>query len=799
MIRHKTKRPPQYVYPVDPWRMVERAFYEKLLPQTETIFSTGNGYLGMRGNFEEGRPAWQSGCFINGFHDTWTITYGEQAYGFAKTGQTIVGVPDGRILKLYVDDEPLYLPTADLLSFERALDMKNGILERSLVWETPSGKVVDVKATRLVSFEHRHLAAVCYEVTVVNAKAPVLVSSQLVNNGFETAGEGTDPRRAPKFKEEPLVPQGHSKSEERVTLSYRTRNSGMTLACAVHHVLETECRHLIGTECDENMGKTVFTVEAEPKKPLRIFKYISYHTSRGAPVRELRDRAGRTLDRAVRHGFAELLASQRRYLDEFWNRSDIEVDSDAEITREPDGTYQQAIRWNLFQICQATARAEGVGVPAKGLTGHAYEGHYFWDMEMYVLPFLIYTEPRIARNMLRFRHSMLDLARKRAAELNHPGALFPWRTINGEEASAYYAAGTAQFHINADIIFALQKYVNASGDIEYLFKQGAEMLVETARMWIGLGFFNSKRGGKFCIHGVTGPDEYTTVVDNNTFTNLMARENLRYAAETVQVLRVEHPALYEELIHKTGFREEEAEEWKRAADNMYIPYDEEMGIHPQDEDFLEQPPWDFANTPPEKYPLLLHYHPLVIYRHQVIKQADVTMAMFLLGNDFTHEQKKRNFDYYDPITTGDSSLSACIQSIVATEIGRLQKGFDYARYAILMDLADVSQNVKDGCHIASMGGTWMVFVYGFAGMRDYFGHLSFRPRLPKAFRRIRFPVRLRSRELVITLDRDERTATYLMRSGRDELIITHYEERVPLVEGKPETRELQVEDEIEEP
>jgi alpha,alpha-trehalose phosphorylase len=792
MIRHTIKRPPRYVYPVDPWRIVERSFYQKFLPQTETIFSIGNGYLGMRGNFEEGRPVHQSGTYINGFHDTWPIVYGEDAYGFAKTGQTIVGVPDGRIIKLYVDDEPLYLPTADLLSFDRALDMKNGVLERSVVWETPSGKVVDIKSTRLVSFEHRHLAAIKYEITVVNSHAPILISSQLLNNGYDSNGNSNDPRKAPTLKEAPLAPEGHTQSGLRSVLSYSTRSSGMTLACGIEHVMETECRFSATSECDENMGKSVFTIDAEPKKPIRLFKYISYHTSRGAPPRELRDRTGRTLDRAVRHGFDELVQDQRRHLNEFWHGCDIQVVSDPEVTKEPLGVFQQAIRWNLFQICQASARAEGAGIPAKGLTGQAYEGHYFWDMEMYILPFLIYTEPRIARNVLRFRHSMIESARHRAKELSLPGALFPWRTINGEEASAYYAAGTAQFHINADIMFALRKYVDASGDIEFLFKEGSEMLVETARMWVSHGFFNPKRLGKFCIHAVTGPDEYTAVVDNNTFTNLMARENLHFAAESVKVLRAEHPELYEELIHKTGFKEEEAETWQEAADNMFIPYDEEMGIHPQDEDFLEQPVWDFENTPEEQYPLLLHYHPLVIYRHQVIKQADVILAMFLLGNDFTEEQKRRNFDYYDPLTTGDSSLSACIQSIVATEIGSMDKAFEYGRDAILMDLADVGDNVSDGCHIASMGGTWMVFIYGFAGMRDYLGHLSFKPRLPKAFRKISFPVRLRSRELLITLDQDAQTATYLMRSGRDELIITHYDERVSLEEGKPETRDLRI-------
>ena len=792
MIRHKTKRPPKFVYPVDEWRMVERTFYPQLLAQTETIFSIGNGYLGMRGNFEEGRPVHQSGTFINGFHETWPITYGEDAFGFAKTGQTIVNLPDGRILKLYVDDEPLYLPTAELLTFERTLDMRYGVLERYLVWETAAGKVVHVKSMRLVSFEHRHVAAICYEVTVVNSKAPVLISSQLANANSQQTNDG-DPRRARGFAEAPLAARTQQQSDRRVVLSFQAKRSGMTLACGMDHVVETECKFTSQTETKEEYGKVVFTVDAEPGKAIRIFKYLSYHSSRSAPAGELVDRANRTLDRTVSHGFPALLEGQSRFLEDFWHRSDIVVKSDPEQTGEPAGVLQQAIRWNLFQILQATARAEGVGVPAKGLTGQTYDGHYFWDAEIYVLPFLIYTEPRIARNLLRFRHSMLDHARERARDLNSRGALFPWRTISGLEASAYYAAGTAQFHINADIMYALQKYVQATGDQEFLFKQGAEMLVETARMWVDHGFFDARKNGQFCIHAVTGPDEYTTVVDNNTFTNLMARENLRCAADTVRLLKEEHAALYERLVHTTRLEESEIDEWQTAADKMYVPYDKTTGINPQDEDFLEHEVWDFVNTPPEKYPLLLHFHPLVIYRHQVIKQADIVLAMFLLGNEFSDEQKKRNFDYYDPLTTGDSSLSACIQSIVAAEIGRYGKAMEYANYAILMDLADVGKNVSDGVHIASMGGTWMVFTYGLAGMRDYDGHLTFRPRLPRSIMKLSFPLRLRSRELVVTLDRDTAQATYQMRAG-PELTIWHDGEEIALTEGETATRKLIVVD-----
>jgi alpha,alpha-trehalose phosphorylase len=440
---------------------------------------------------------------------------------------------------------------------------------------------------------------------------------------------------------------------------------------------------------------------------------------------------------------------------------------------------QQAIRWNLFQLAQATLRAEGAGVPAKGLTGLGYEGHYFWDTEVFLLPFLSYTEPRIARNLLRFRHSMLPGARARAAELGQRGAMFPWRTINGEEASAYYQAGTAQYHLNADIAYAIRRYVNVRGDLDFLVEVGAEMLVETARLWADLGFYAD---GEFHIHGVTGPDEYTTVVNDNTYTNLMARLNLGYAASALRRLEAERPDAYLALVDELRLEEPEIAEWERAAAAMHVPYDEGRGIHPQDASFLDREVWDFAATPPDHYPLLLHYHPLVIYRHQVIKQADIVLAMFLLGHEFTSEQKKANFDYYDELTTGDSSLSACVQAIIAAEVGEESRALEYFRFAVLMDLADAAGNASDGVHIASAAGVWQTLVYGFGGVRDEGGELAFTPHLPGSWTSLSFALRFRDRQLRVRLTHAEEL--YLLEGGAP-LALTIRGRHHVVAEGRP--------------
>ncbi len=523
-------------FPLDPWRLVETEHDAGDLGLTETLFALGNGYLGMRANPEEGREAHSHGTFVNGFHETWKIHHAEDAFGFAKLGQTIVNVPDAKLMKLYVDDEPLLLTNADLEAYERVLDFRAGTLTRDIVWRTPAGKRVRVRSQRLVSLAHRHLAMMTFEVTMLDGHAPVVVSSQFLNrqDGEDeyhvtrhALGHAVDPRKMRKFDHRVLEPRLHRHDrrgdvDDGVVLGYRCANSGMTLACAYRHLVDTTSDHRVETTVGEDLAKTVITARVREGQSLRITKLVTYHTSTGVPAEELADRCHRTLDRAVDDGPTTIAAEQREWLDRFWTSSDVELHGD-----EPG---QQAMRWNLFQLAQASAQTQEHGIAAKGVTGDGYEGHYFWDTETYVVPFLSYTNPELARKVLRSRWRQLPQARQRAGELNQIGALYPWRTITGEEASAYYAAGTAQYHINAAIAFALKRYLDASGDIAFLAGEAAEILVETARLWEDLGFYATNGEEVFRIHGVTGPDEYTAVVNDNLYTNVMARFNMRYAS-----------------------------------------------------------------------------------------------------------------------------------------------------------------------------------------------------------------------------------------------------------------------------
>lgn len=756
---------PQHRFPVNPWSLTETEYSMEDHGLTETLFAVGNGFIGMRANPEEGREAHSHATILNGFHETWPISHAESAYGFAEVGQTIVNAPDAKLIKLYVDDEPLILANADLASYERSLDFRTGVLTREVLWRTPAGKRVRVRSERMVTFEHRHLAVLSFEVTLLDDSAPVVISSQLLNrqDGSDeyyvkaaALGEGVDPRKARKFDHRVLQPKEQRHDGDDLVLGYRCTNSGMTVAAGYRHLFETACEHTVENSIDPEKARTVFTVEGEAGKPIRIEKLVAYHTSTGVPPAELADRCQRTLTRAARTGTHALHREQQEWLDAYWRHSDIEI--------EGDDPAQQAIRWNLFQLAQASARTQEQGIAAKGVTADGYEGHYFWDTEVYVIPFLAYTQPETARKLLRFRWKMLDAARKRARMLDQRGALYPWRTINGEEASAYYAAGTAQYHINAAVAFALKRYIDATDDWDFLSKEGAEILVETARLWEDLGFYGNNGDTSFHIHGVTGPDEYTTVKNDNTYTNIMARFNLRFAAGVCKDLKERMPEAYAALQRRTGVTDEELAAFNQAADAMFIPFDAELGINPQDDAFLSLEPWDFDAVDHDKYPLLLNFHPLVIYRYQVLKQADVVLANFLRSSQFTLEQKRRNFDYYDPITTGDSSLSACVQSIMAAEVGHHDLALEYFRSSLFLDLADTHRNSADGVHIANAGGAWAGTVYGFAGFHDPGSDqtdqpIHFSPRLPKTWTRLAFSLYRHERHIRVELTHDGTTVS----------------------------------------
>jgi len=714
---------------LDPWRVIDTSRPTAHEDVHSTLFAVSNGHIGIRDLSGEPGSGHSSGTFVNGVHETWPIRYPENAHALARTGQTMVPVHDCHTTVIEVDGAVISTLDATATGHHREIDLRQGVATRRWRHRSVSGALVEVAIERVVSLVHRHIAAVRTTVTVIEG-SPV-VSVLAVNrlppsdwSGPQDATADRDPRRGRRFDHQVLVPEvrRHQRDIVRhrvaVTMVDRCHSSGMLVGCAV---VMGSSRHGSGSGDLELVEDTALKpgeasrhrceASLRPGESVELVRVMAFDSeSPDGSRRSSEQLADDSEERALLAdvgGFETLVADQVEWLERFHAVADIEVDGAPEI--------QQAIRWHLFHLAQSAACVDGNGVPAKGLTADGYDGHYFWDTEVYLVPFLARTLPGSARRLIEFRHRHLDAARARAAEMSQLGALFPWRTINGEEASAYYPAGTAQYHIDAAVIHALDRHMAATGDRDLLVGVGAELLVETARLWEDLGFLGSD--GRFHIHRVTGPDEYSAVVDDNAYTNIMARFNLRWAAEVVEHLRCDSPHDHDRLVRATGLGADEPGRWRAAAESMAIPHDARLGIHEQDDGFLDREPWDFAGTPPEKYPLLLHFHPLVIYRHQVLKQADVVLAMLLRESEFDLDQRRRNFDFYDPLTTGDSSLSACVQAAVAAQVGRVGLAVRYFRAALMLDLSDSHHNTIDGVHIANSGGVWAALVNGFAGVR----------------------------------------------------------------------------------
>ncbi|MEU9211913.1 glycosyl hydrolase family 65 protein [Streptomyces sp. NPDC048415] len=751
-------------YGVEPWTLRENDLHLDLLPQSESVFALSNGHVGWRGNLDEGEPHGLPGSYLNGVHEVHPLPYAEAGYGYPESGQTVINLTNGKVIRLLVDDEPFDLRYGRLRSHERVLDLRTGLLTRTCEWTSPAGSTVRVRSTRLVSFTQRAIAAVAYEVEAVDSRVRVVVQSELVANE-QLPGRDGDPRAAIAL-ESPLEGEEHFAAGERLRLVHRTRRSGLRVAAAADHVVAGPERTTTRSESSDDVARLTVTSVLAPGRRLRLEKLVSYGWSSTRSLPALRDQADAALAAAEHGGWPGLVDEQREYLDDFWARADVEVEGDEEI--------QQAVRFALFHVLQAGARAEQRAIPAKGLTGSGYDGHAFWDTETFVLPLLTYTSPGAVAEALRWRQNTLPAARARAAQLGLRGAAFPWRTIEGSEGSAYWPAGTAAFHVNADIADAVVRYTAATGDHRFERDTGVEVLVETARLWRSLGHHDHQ--GRFHIDGVTGPDEYSAVVDDNTYTNLMARANLLAAADIVE----RHPGRAADL----GVDDEEGAAWRDAAEAMHIPYNDELRVHEQHAGFTRYQRWDFAATRPDQYPLMLHFPYFDLYRKQVVKQADLVLAMYKCSPFFDEEHKARNFAYYEPLTVRDSSLSACCQAVIAVEAGHPGLAYDYLVEAALMDLEDLEHNTRDGLHIASLAGTWMALVAGFGGMRHHGDTVEFTPRLPERFSRLAFSLELLGRRLRVEVE--PAVATYTLMTG-DPLELRHYREPFTVDGDKPHT------------
>jgi alpha,alpha-trehalose phosphorylase len=745
-------------YTVEPWGIRETHLDLERLAQSESVFALSNGHIGIRGNLDEGEPSALPGTYLNAFWEARPLPYAEAGYGYPEAGETVVNMTNGKIIRLLVDDSPFDIRYGELEEHERRIDFRSGILTRMALWRSPSGKTVRVTSERLVSFAQRAVMAIRYKVEPTAAETRVVVQSELVTNEPRPA-VSKDPRAAAAL-EAPLESEEFLAEDSRAVLVHQTKESKLRAGAAMGHEIEGPEDTAWHSEAWADLGRLTVTATPGPGDPLTITKFVTYGWSARRSVPAVRDQVSAALAEAAHTGWDELVAAQRAYLDDFWERADVELDGDAEL--------QQAVRFGLFHALQASARGEGRAIPAKGLTGPGYDGHTFWDTEAYVLPLLSYAAPAAAAEALKWRLATIETARERAAELCLEGAAFPWRTISGAECGAYWPAGTAAFHINADIAQAVARYCDVNIDPDFEEEVGVPLLVETARLWRSLGHHDAH--GAFRIDGVTGPDEYSAVADNNVYTNLLAQKNLRAAADFAE--------RYVEAGEALGVDHEEIASWRDAAEAMTIPYDEELRVHPQSENFTAHARWDFDAVGEDQYPLLLNFPYFDLYRKQVVKQADLVMAMLVRSDAFTAEEKARNFAYYEPLTVRDSSLSACVQAVMAAETGHLELAYDYLGEAALMDLDDLEHNSRDGLHIASLAGTWIAVVLGFGGLRDHDGTLNFMPRLPERLEKVCFRIGYRGRRIWVEVTR--RGTKFKLLDGEDAVRFRYFGEEVEL-------------------
>ncbi|MFM9379047.1 glycoside hydrolase family 65 protein [Gordonia sp. VNK21] len=743
-------------FDVHPWQLCWRGKDIGMIGRTESLFALSNGHIGLRGTFEEGEPVDQPGTYLNGFYEQRDLPYAESGYGYPEAGQTVVNVTDGKIIRLLVEDEPMDLRYGRTVDHERVLDFRTGTLRRNTLWTSPTGRTVRIQSERLVSFTKRTIVAIRYEVEPIGEDMKLVLQSDLLANEPVPA-QGNDPRLAAAL-DNPLISDLADCEDYSAVLVHHTKRSALTMAAAMDHELQIPANADTFIRADGDLARMTVAATVPQGTKLVLTKYLAYGWSARRSVPALRSQVEAALAMAGETGWDALKAEQAAYLDEFWHDADIELEGDPEL--------QQAVRFSLFHVLQAGARGQSRSIPAKGLTGVGYDGHTFWDTESFVLPMLTYTLPAAAGEELRWRHSMLDQARARAAELGQEGAMFPWRTINGDECSGYWPAGTAGVHVSADIANATGRYLRATGDEAFEIECGVELLVEIARFFAGFGHHDGS--GRFRIDGVTGPDEYTAIINNNVFTNLAAQQALRDAVVSV----ARQPAVANQL----GVTEEEASHWTHCADDMTIPYDQNLGVHQQCEAFTLLDRWDFERSK-DKYPLLLNYPYFDLYRKQVVKQADLVFALYLFGDHFTAEQKKANFDYYYPITVRDSSLSACCEAVTAAEVGYLDLSYDLLSESVFTDLHDLHNNVSSGLHIAALAGAWTDCVAGFGGMRDFGGMITFAPRLPRKLSYLSFRMVMRESRIVVAIDPEK--ATYRLLSGPP-IELAHHGQRFTL-------------------
>ena len=739
----------------------------------EALFHNANGYIGIRYDFEEEYPEGYEfirSQYINGFYDETEVSHPERLYGFIDEKQFMVDVANTQTIKVYLGNEMFTMFSGTVIDSSISLHMDKGVTVREVHWKSPSGKEILVKITRMTSFFQPSLFTIEYEITPLNFSDNLVIES-VHEVDVENFSDPEDPRTA-VYCQKCINPTNCEIRNGASYIGAITSRSTLQVYSGVKNVLSQEetPEHYV----KDNTAICVFRPMAREGECITLRKYTVFCDS--LRYENCIDQTYLEMDNATNVPLEKLYEQQEAYLKEFWDNCDVTIKGDKES--------DTALRYNMFQLLQSAGKDPYCSISPKGLSGEGYEGHYFWDSEMYIQPFFTITNPHISRNLIEFRYRTLEEAKENAGLLGHrKGALYPWRTINGKECSGYFPSGSAQYHINGAVAYAVIAYFLATGDEDFLIEKGAEIIFETARLWVDLACHYK---GRYHLNDVTGPDEYTCIVNNNYYTNVLCKYHLEWAVKIYKMY--EKDQRMEELLNKLNLSVKEIRGFGKVASNMYLPYNKGLNINPQDDSFLKKNEWISEEGGKGKTPLFMRYHPLHLFRHQVCKQADTVLAHFILEDAQPYEVMRDSFLYYEKRTVHDSSLSRCIFSIMAARLHMKEKAVSYLGEALKVDLANLFGNTKDGIHTANMGGSYMAIIHGFGGFRLKEGHISFYPILPENWEGYEFKICYMGRRLNIIVKRKE--VQFILEKGSPLDVMIYGREhhinrniRVPLLEN----------------
>ncbi|WP_027108833.1 glycoside hydrolase family 65 protein [Lacticigenium naphthae] len=739
------------LFEIDPWKVQTNEMDKENKRLQESLTSLGNGYMGMRGNFEEGYSGdTHIGTYLAGvwYPDKtrvgwWKIGYPEY---FGKAINSTNYLP----VSIEVDGKRVDLATDTFSDFSLSLDMKTGMLERSYIWENENKRIQ-------FSFE-RFVSTATKELAVVNVKAKMLAGSATIQ--FIPAIDGDVKNEDSNYDEKFWLSLDHStRNKSYITTKTKENPFGTERFTVTTMMSNLTNMDLTGKTDHEFYVEERYEIALAEGESTEVTKVISVVTSRDIEAVKQVDKATELIEIAEGKGYITLKEEHVAGWAERWQKADVEIEGDAES--------QQGVRFNIFQLFSTYYGEDPrLNVGPKGFTGEKYGGATYWDTESCILPmYLSVTDEEVSKQLLVYRHNQLEQAYHNAKQQGLKGALYPMVTFNGVESHNEWEITFEEIHRNGAIAHAIFNYTTYSGDEEYLKTKGIDVLTGIARFWADRVHY-SKRNKKYMIHGVTGPNEYENNINNNWYTNTMATWTLRYTIESLEKVSAEKKEALDITKEETGH-------WKDIIENMYYPYDEELDVFIQHDTFLDKDLRPVESLAPEERPINQNWSWDKILRSPFIKQADVLQGLYFLNHEYSIEEKVKNFNYYEPMTVHESSLSPLVHSILASEIGNKEKAYEMYSRTARLDLDNYNNDTEDGLHITSMSGGWLSIVHGFAGMRTQTEALIFDPYCPQKWNSYSFTIKYRGRLIKVEVDQQE--ATFVLREGKELNIVVHNE------------------------